>query len=88
MTDDVSKYSTAQMIQHFALQLKNANPAAWDAFVETFDVYATEAAVALTQAPADQILAQQGRAQQCLAFLRTLRECDRARKPLPPEPQQ
>lgn len=88
MTDDVSKLSTAKIMQRFALQLKNANPQAWEAFVETFDVYATEVAVQLTQAPQDQILSMQGRAQQCLALLRLFRECAAASKPLPQEPQQ
>ncbi|HEY5409787.1 MAG TPA: hypothetical protein VIJ94_03565 [Caulobacteraceae bacterium] len=62
-------------MQQFALQLKNANPQAWDAFVECMDVYAAEVTLAMTAAPQNEILNYQGRAQQCLALLRMFREC-------------
>jgi hypothetical protein len=68
---------TDAMMQQFMLRLKNAAPETWDNLVQTFDIYATEVTVAVTQAPADCILVMQGRAQQCLALLRLMRECDR-----------
>lgn len=74
------------MMQQFMLRLKNANPEAWDNFVQTFDIYATEVAIQLTQAPSDEILRMQGRAQQCIGLLRLMQECDRP-KPLAPQAQ-
>lgn len=70
--------NTVAMMQQFMLRLKNANPEAWDDFVQCFDIYATEVTVAVTQAPSEDILRMQGRAQQCLALLRTMRECAKA----------
>lgn len=84
MTEKQVTPTTVQMFKHFALQLKNANPKAFDAFVETMDVYATEVTLQLTAAPQTEILNMQGRAQQCLALLRMLREC----APPAPPPQQ
>ncbi len=57
------------------LQLRNANPAAWDKFLAAFDAYVTEITVAVTQAPPAEILVMQGRAQQGLALLRVFKEC-------------
>jgi hypothetical protein len=79
--------TTANMLKAFALQLKNANPKAWDAFVECMDVYTTEVTIALTAAPATEILNMQGRSQQCLALLRIFRECSSPIFP-PQQPQQ
>jgi hypothetical protein len=75
--------TTDKILQRFALRLKNADPSGWDSFVEAFDVYTTEVTVAVTQAPAAEILVMQGRAQQCLALLRVFRECANA-APKPP----
>lgn len=87
---DPKHWTSAQVLQAFAVQLQNASPKAWDGFLEALDAYATEAAVALTQAPQDQILAQQGRAQQCIALLRTFREAPAfmAKQTQSPEPPQ
>jgi hypothetical protein len=79
--------TTEKMMQQYMLRLKNSNPTGWDDFVQVFDCYATEVTVAVTQAPSDEILRMQGRAQQCLALLRLMRECDKVKIPQPPQAQ-
>jgi hypothetical protein len=74
----------ASDIAKYALLLRNANPEAWDKFLRALDVYTTEAMTALASTPADEVLRQQGRVQQCLALLRFFKECDApSRKPAP-----
>lgn len=81
------KITTTQMMKQFALQLRNANPTAWEHFVDALDVYTAEVMSQMTAAPQTDILNMQGRAQQCLALLRTYRECVPPSPP-PPPPQQ
>jgi hypothetical protein len=82
-----SNIDTAKMLQQFMLRLKNSNPASWDDFVQTFDIYATEVTVQMTQAPSEEILRMQGRAQQMIALLRLMRECALVKTPpAPPAP--
>lgn len=69
------KVTSESEFKRFALLLKNANPQAFDGFVAVLDVYAGEVMHQMAQAPQEQILNMQGRANQCLAFLRMLREC-------------
>lgn len=76
--------TSEQILQHFALRLRNADPQSWDAFVQAFDVYATEVTVAVTQAPPETILAKQGQAQQMLKLLQLFRECPNAANVKPP----
>jgi hypothetical protein len=74
----------ADPISKHALMLRNANPEAWDGFLRALDDYTNEALVALASTPADEVLRQQGRVQQCRAFLRIFKECDApSRKPAP-----
>lgn len=80
-------FTTTQMMQQYMLRLKNSSPEGWDDFVQVFDVYATEVTVAVTQAPSEEILRMQGRAQQCLAILRIMRECDKVKTPPAPQAQ-
>lgn len=77
----------ADVIKHYALRLKNADPESWDRFLTAFDAYATEVTVAVTEAPSDEILRCQGRAQQMLALLRLFKECHIVRTPTNPPPQ-
>jgi hypothetical protein len=67
------KHQSVDFVQHFALQLRNANPEAYQAFLEAFDAYATEITVAVTDSPAAEILNMQGRAKQTLIILQKLR---------------
>lgn len=71
------------VIKHYALRLKNADPESWDRFLLAFDAYATEVTVAVTAAPSEDILRCQGRAQQMLALLRLFKECHLTREPSP-----
>ena len=68
-----------------ALRLRNGNPEAFDAFVADVNDMSIDAMKALTEAPTDEVLIQQGRAQQCRWFLRMLVECDK--EPKTPTPQ-
>ena len=65
-----------------ALRLRNGNPEAFDDFVNNLNELTGDALTALSEAPTDEVLVQQGRAQQCRAFLRLLLECDK-QKPAP-----
>ncbi len=66
------------------LQLRNANPEAWDGFIRSFSDYTHEAMIAMAESPADKILVMQGRVNQCQALLRLFKECDApSRKPAP-----
>lgn len=67
------KYQTTDFLKHFAFQLRNAEPKAYEAFLEAFDAYATEITVAVTDAPAADILNMQGRAKQTLVLLNVFR---------------
>lgn len=67
--------TTKQMMKEFALKLRNANPTAWENFVNTLDVYTAEVMQGMTSSPQSEILCMQGRAQQCLALLQIYREC-------------
>jgi len=75
---------STDVLSHFALRLRNADPEGFEQFVETFAAYTNEITVAVTDAPQDQILNMQGRAKQCLAFLRLFRECHALKSPLQP----
>ena len=76
---------STDVLSHFALRLRNADPEGFERFVEAFDAYASEITVAVTEAPQDQVLNMQGRARQCLAFLRLFRECHKTPTQAPKE---
>jgi hypothetical protein len=67
------KYQTTDYIAHFAHMLRSADPKAYESFITALDAYATEITVAVTDAPAAEILNMQGRAKQTLVFLALLR---------------
>ena len=71
----MSALSPQQVLAQFAMRLRAADPQAWESFVQCFDAYATEVTVAVTNAPQDQILNAQGRAQAYLHLLNTFRNC-------------
>lgn len=72
--------STIDVVSQRALHLRSTAPKEFEAFVEAFDVYATEVTVAVTAADQNMILNCQGRAQAFLHLLRMFRECH-----LPPQ---
>jgi hypothetical protein len=59
---------------HYLQSLRVAAPKEYEAFVEAFDAWATEVTVAVTTAPQDQVLQQQGRAQAYLHLLKMFRD--------------
>ena len=67
------------------LRLRNADPSGFEDCLKAFGEYTDEVTVAVTEADPNTILAMQGRAQQCRAILRLLRECDKV-KAKPPTP--
>lgn len=67
------KYQTVDYIGHFANQLRGADPKAYESFITALDAYATEITVAVTDAPATEILNMQGRAKQTLIILALLK---------------
>lgn len=59
-------------------------PREFDDFVEHFIAYTGEVTTAVIEADPTNILALQGRAQQCRALLKLLRECHVPKKPPAP----
>lgn len=74
------------LMKRYLLMLKNAEPEGYEGFLKEFETYTNEALYGLSAAPQDQILSQQGRAQQCLAMLRMFRECHLVPKTVQPTP--
>lgn len=71
-----------------ALRLYNASPIAFSEFVRALSDMTDAATVAVTEAPAENIMVAQGRAQQMRHVLRILNECriEPTPKPTPPIP--
>ena len=65
--------NTRQYVAHYLQGLRVGAPREYEAFVEAFDAWATEVTVAVTTAPQDQVLQQQGRAQAYLHLLQLFR---------------
>ena len=80
--------TNVELFSDAALKLRNLNPQVFEQFVNLFAVYTDEVTLAVTEADATTILVMQGRAQQCRALLRVLRECDKPKqtKPAPLSP--
>lgn len=68
------------------LFLRNAAPEEFVNFLKELESYVMEITVAVTDAPASDVLLLQGRAQQARALLRSLAECHLQPKPRPPTP--
>jgi phytoene dehydrogenase-like protein len=58
-----------------AAYLKRAAPKSWAEFMTALEAINTEAATLCVQAPPDQILVKQGRAQQLVELVTSLRDC-------------
>lgn len=61
--------------------LKNAAPEEFAVFMKAFDYYTEDAMAAVTEAPAEEILKMQGRAQQCRGLLLVLDDAMKDRSP-------
>ncbi len=77
--------TNAQVFSEASHRLRNSSPQEFEQFVELFAAYTEEVVFAVTEADPTNILVMQGRAQQCRALLRILRECDKT-KPTTPTP--
>lgn len=69
----MSKLQTVDYVRHYAFALRNADPESYAAFIQAFEAYAKEITVAVTEAPAVDLLNIQGRAKQTLVILNALR---------------
>lgn len=77
--------TNVELLSNSFLGLRNANPEGFEHCLQVFGEYTDEVTVAVTEAGPDTVLVMQGRAQQCRAILRVLRECDKV-KPTKPTP--
>lgn len=80
--------SPSDVLSHYAHAIQMAAPKEWDAFVQTFDAYATEVTVAVTNAAQDEVLVSQGQARAFIHLLRVFRECGRRAAAQQTHPQQ
>lgn len=63
-------------------RVRNANPQDFDTFLQMFDRYTYAVTVAVSDAPAEEVMRMQGRAQQCRALMQLF--LDALRTPTPP----
>ena len=70
-------------ISDCAVLMKNADPRLYERFLRLLDAYVTELTVAVTEAPPDNILNAQGRAQQGRKFLQLFTELREINRPSP-----
>ena len=75
-------------LSELALRLRNGNPEAWDEFLVRLQEYYEDLTMKVVQAPAEEVMVAQGRAQAAFALLRIFKECSsKSHKPLPGNPQ-
>jgi hypothetical protein len=82
----MSATTTVDIMKALLRRLRAAEPEAYTELVQAMDLYAIEIMQMLAQAPQDQVLNCQGRAQQCQAFLRMFSEAHLTKAPPPPAP--
>ena len=72
-------------LSDLALRLRNGNPDAWDEFLIRMQGYYEDLTMKVVQAPAEEVMVAQGRAQGVMALLRMFKECtvEKKRRPLP-----
>lgn len=73
--------SSTSALSQQALFLRNLDRLVFDQFVGELEKYVTEITVAVTEAPQEDILKMQGRAQMARSFLRVFKECDQQPTP-------
>jgi hypothetical protein len=69
------------------LGLRNGNPDGYEIFLGLLNDYTMDALKALSTAPTDEVLVQQGRCQQLRSLMRMFVECDQKTKTDEPTPQ-
>ena len=69
-----------------ALRMRRTVPDLYEAFLKDFGAYTDVVTVAVTDAPADQVLVAQGMARQCRSIRRALEECHLVERPKPQQP--
>jgi hypothetical protein len=79
--------TNAKDFRKTVLRLRNANPEAFDQFVNYFSIYTEESLIAVSEADAATIMTMKGRAQQCRALLQLFVTCDQEGKKAEPIPQ-
>lgn len=72
-------------LKHATLRLRKAAPQEFQLFLNQFELYTNDVTVAVTNAPADQVLVAQGMARQCRALLRAFVECPALERPNRPQ---
>lgn len=70
-----------RVISEIAGLFKNADPRLYEKFIRILDQYTTEVTVAVTEAPASEILQAQGRAQQARKFFQLFAETRDVNRP-------
>ncbi len=65
------------------LLLRNGNPEAFDMVIARLQDYYDDLSFKVIQAPAEEVMVAQGRAQSAFAILRMLKECTVEQKPRP-----
>ena len=70
-------------MKDWMLRLRNGNPEAFDKFLELLNNYYQDLMEKVIQAPPEEIMVAQGRAQGIMALLRMFKECTVERKPKP-----
>jgi hypothetical protein len=83
--------STTRDLKVVLLRLRNGNPQAYDQFLSLYNDLTIDALKALSDAPSDQVLVQQGRTQQMRSEMRLFVEGgyppEKKPEPEPPTPQ-
>lgn len=72
------------VLKQYAHQLQLAAPKEWDTFLQVFDAYTHEVVMAMADAPSEQILGAQGRANAYIWLLRHFRTCHQKTPQQPP----
>jgi len=70
-------------ITEFAQRIRNADPSLYGQFIQLLDQYTTDVTVAVTEAPPQEILVAQGRAQMARKFMQLLTEFRALKPPTP-----
>ncbi len=72
-------------MKDWMLRLRNGNPEAFDKFLILLSDYYHDLMEKVVQAPAEEVMVAQGRAQGVMALLRMFKECtvEKKRRPLP-----
>ena len=70
-------------LSQYMLLLRNGNPEGFDGFLKRLTEYYEDLTMKVVQAPAEEVMVAQGRAQAIFAVLRLFKECTVEQKPRP-----